>query len=189
MLRAGSAMVNVSIARRYARALLEAAGPAADQVLAQVETFVALLEGSPELRDVVDNPAYTRAQKMKVVEALVQLNGGTNPQLVNALKLMVDRGRLAFLPDIARLYRDLVDAKLGRVRGRITSAVALQPDALGRLSAALKVITQKDILLESKVDPKILGGVTAQVGSTVYDGSLRSQLDDLGRGLKSGGAV
>jgi F-type H+-transporting ATPase subunit delta len=179
-------MVNVSIARRYARALLEAAGPAADQVLAQVDGFVALLASSPELADVVDNPAYTRAQKMKVVEALVQANGATNPQLVNALKLLVDRSRLNFLPDIARLYRDLVDVKLGRVRGRITSAVPLAPDALAKLSAALKVINSKDILLESKVDPKILGGVMAQVGSTVFDGSLRTQLDELGRGLKSG---
>ena len=182
-------MVNVSIARRYARALLEAAGADADQVLNQVESFVALLESSPELKDVVDNPAYTRAQKMKVVEALVQANGATNAQLINALKLMVDRGRLAFLPDIARLYRDLVDVKVGRVRGRITSAVPLAPDALAKLSAALKVITQKEILLDSKVDPRILGGVTAQVGSTVFDGSIRSQLDALGRSLKSGDAV
>lgn len=180
-------MVNVSIARRYARALLEAAGAAADQVLSQLEGFVALLEGSPELDDVVNNPAYTRAQKMKVVEALVQLGGATNPQLVNALKLLVDRGRLSFLPDIARLYRDMVDAKLGRVRGRIVSAVALSPDALQKLSVALKAITQKDILLESRVDPKILGGVTAQVGAKMFDGSLRSQLEELGRSLKSGG--
>jgi F-type H+-transporting ATPase subunit delta len=179
-------MVNVSIARRYARALLEAAGPAADQVLTQLEGFVALLEGSAELADVVNNPAYTRAQKMKVVEALVQLTGGTNPQLVNALKLLVDRARLGFLPDITRVYRDLVDLKLGRVRGRITTAVPLPPDALTRLSAALKTIFQRDILLDSKVEPKILGGVTAQVGSTMFDGSLRSQLDELGRGLKSG---
>jgi F-type H+-transporting ATPase subunit delta len=182
-------MVNVSIARRYARALLEAAGASADTVLNQLESFVALLQSSPELTDVVNNPAYTRAQKMKVVEALVGLNGGTNLQLVNALKLLVDRSRLSSLPDIARVYRDLVDAKLGRMRGRITSAVPLAPDALTRLSAALKSITQRDILIDSKVDPKILGGVTAQVGSTVYDGSLRTQLDELGRNLKTGGQV
>lgn len=180
-------MVNVSIARRYARALLDAAGAGADQVLSQLEGFVALLESNPELADVVNNPAYTRSQKMKVVEALVQVSAGTNPQLSNALKLLVDRGRLSFLPDIARLYRDLVDAKLGRVRGRIVSAVPLAPDALQKLSAALKTIVQKDILLESKVDPRILGGVTAQVGAKMFDGSLRTQLDTLGRALKSGG--
>jgi F-type H+-transporting ATPase subunit delta len=182
-------MVNVSIARRYARALLEASGDSADTVLGQLDSFVALLESSPELKDVVDNPAYTRAQKMKVVEALVGLNGGTNASLVNALKLLVDRSRLTFLPDIARVYRDLVDAKMGRVRGRITSAVPLAPDALSRLSAALKTITSRDILLESKVDPKILGGITAQVGSKMFDGSIRTQLDELGRTLKAGGKV
>lgn len=179
-------MVNVSIARRYARALLGAAGSAADQVLGQLEAFVAVLEGSPELEDVVENPAYTRSQKMKVVEALLGMNGTANLQLANALRLMVDRGRLSSLPDVARLYRDLVDQKLGRVRGTITSAVTLSPEVLARLSEKLKAITQREILLQAKVDPRVLGGVTAQVGSVVYDGSLRSQLDAMERGLASG---
>ena len=178
-------MVNVSIARRYARALLEAAGAQADQVLTQLESFVGILTSSSDLADVVANPAYTRAQKAQVVEALVKVTGVTNVQLNNALKLLVDRGRLSSLPDIARLYRDLVDVKLGRVRSKVTSAVALSPDVLAKLSAALKAITQKDIVLEAKVDPGILAGVTAQVGSTFYDGSLRTQLDALGRGLGS----
>ena len=178
-------MVNVSIARRYARALLSAADTQADAVLKQLEGFVALLSSSTELTDVVENPAYTRAQKMAVVEALVTATGGTHPQLSNLLRLLTDRARIQHLADIARLYRDLVDQKLGRVRGKVTSAAPLPADQLLKLSQALKALTQREVLIEAKVDQKLLGGVTAQVGSTLFDGSLRSQLDELGRSLSA----
>jgi len=175
-------MVNVSIARRYARALLEASGAAADQVLAELQQFALTLEGSSELFDVISNPAYSRSQRQAVLEALLAAQP-LNVALANTLRLLNDRSRLSHVSDIVRVYRDLVDARLGRVRGKVTSAKALDAGQLQALGASLRKLTQREVLLEAKVDPRLLGGLTAQVGSVVYDGSLRNQLELLARGL------
>lgn len=179
-------MVNVSIARRYARALLDVAAEAqrTDAVAEQLSSFVSALDNSRELEDVLLNPAYTRAQRTQVVEALMQLMGPFEPVLANTLRLLVDRARLTYLPDIARVYRDMADARAGRARGMVTSAAPLAPDALEDLRKNLQQITQRNVVLETRVDPNLLGGVSAQVGSVLYDGSVRTQLEHMRRELK-----
>lgn len=179
-------MVNVSIARRYARALLDVATEVgrADAVSEQLSTFSGALAQNRELADVLFNPAYTREQRTGVVEALLKALGPVEPVLGNTLRLLVDRSRLVYLPDIARLYRDMADAQAGRVRGHVTSAVPLPPDTLQNLAGNLKQLTQRNVVLEARVDPGVLGGVAAQVGSTLYDGTLRTQLEQLRRELK-----
>ncbi|TSC27540.1 ATP synthase F1 subunit delta [Corallococcus sp. Z5C101001] len=180
-------MVNVSIARRYARAILDVAaeGNRTDVVAEQLNAFADVVGKSPELSDVLLNPAYSRAQRSRVVEAVLQsLPVTAEPALANALRLLVDRNRLGYLPDIARLYRDMADARAGRVRGQVTSAVPLTPDAVTRLQQSLQQLTQRNVVLETRVDPALLGGVSAQVGGTLYDGTLRTQLEEMRRQLK-----
>jgi F-type H+-transporting ATPase subunit delta len=179
-------MVNVSIARRYARALLDVASEAGvvDKVLAQLETLSDALNESEELRDLATNPAYSRDQRRAVMEGLLKARGGIEPVLSNALALLNDRNRLGSLPDIARLYRDRADALAGRVRGKLTSAVPLSTELVAKLEQTFERLTQRNVLLDTKVDPKVLGGVRAQVGSLVYDGSLRTHLDEMRRALK-----
>lgn len=178
-------MVNVSIARRYARALLEASGASADDVLKQLEVFVGALQSSKELADVVNNPVYTVSQRRAVMDQLVLSAGDVNPSLQGALKLLTERGRLGALPDIARVYRDLVDVRMGRVRGKITSARKLDAATVKALEGALEKVTQKNVVLETREDPSLIGGATATVGSQTFDGSLRAQLDDLRKRLRS----
>jgi F-type H+-transporting ATPase subunit delta len=179
-------MVNVSVARRYARALL-AASPSsgvvgiADQVTALAE----LMESNPPLADVIRNPAYTRGQRHGVVDALIQLLKPEGQLLPNFLRLLVDRHRLAILPDIARLFRDMADEKAGRLRGTVVSAVPLEPQSIRQLESTLSHLVQKQVVLETRVDREVLGGVSTQVGSVVFDGTLRTQLDDLRRALQS----
>ena len=176
-------MVNVSIARRYARALLEASGAAADQVLAELQGFVLTLESSAELNDVFSNPAYARAQRQAVLEGLLTAKP-LNVALANTLRLLNDRNRISNAGDIARVYRDLVDVRMGRVRGKVTSATPLDAAQLKAVEESLQKLTQRDVLLEATVDKRLLGGMTAQVGSLVYDGSLRNQLEQLARDLR-----
>ncbi len=176
-------MVNVSIARRYARALLEVVGAHSDKVLEQLTGLGQLLSDNKDLADVLANPAFTRAQRTQVFEAvLAQLE--LDPTLQNFLRLLLERDRIAYLPDITRLFREQADLRAGRVRGKVTSAVALPPEALKHIESSLERITQRNVVLEAKVDPKILGGAMAQVGSVLYDGSLKSQLEDLRRTLQ-----
>ena len=181
-------MINVSVARRYARALISVAGDSGgiDTVLEPLDAFARALESEPELTDLLVNPAYSRLQRAAVVEAMLKHLGAKEPAFVNLIKLLCDRGRLVHLPQIARLYRDLADERAGRVRGKVTTAVELSKESLAKLGKTLEKATQRSVVLETRVDPTILGGASAQVGSMVYDGTLRTQLEDLRRQLKRG---
>jgi len=186
VLQAPSAMVNVSIARRYARALLEASPSGAVLGVAdQLSALADLMESNPPLADVIRNPAYTRGQRHGVVDSLIQLLKPEAPLLPNFLRVLVDRNRLGILPDVARLFRDMADEKAGRVRGMVVSAVPLEPQSIRQLESTLSRVVQKQVVLETRVDHEVLGGVSTQVGSVVFDGTLRTQLDDLKRALQS----
>ena len=186
VLQAPSAMVNVSVARRYARALLEASEAGALVATAdQLSAIAGLVATNDALGDVIRNPAYSRAQRHGVVDGLVQLLKPESPVLPNFLRLLVDRHRLASLPDIARLFRDMADEKAGRVRGTVVSAVPLDPQSIRQLESTLSQVVQKKVVLDTRVDRGVLGGVSTQVGSIVFDGTLRTQLDDLKRALQS----
>ena len=176
---------NVSIARRYARALIDVASSsnALDAVGTELSALAGALQQSRELNDVMVNPAYPVADRLGVVEKLVstfKLSGAT----ANLLKLLVERNRMAFLPDIQRLYADLADARSGRVRATVTSAVPLDPATLSALESSLAKVAAKSVLLESKVDASLIGGVTATVGSLMLDGSVKTQLEQLRRELR-----
>lgn len=181
-------MANVSIARRYARALLDLSTEAGnlDRTAQQLDTLAKTIQASPELSDVLQNPAYTRGEKTQVAEAIMKALGPMELPLANMVRLLVDRQRLSYLSDIARIFRDLADARSGRIRGRVTTAVPLTPEAKQEMERSLRQVTQRNVVLETRVDPSLLGGVSAQVGSVVYDGSLRSQLEELRRTLRQG---
>lgn len=175
-------MQNVSVSRRYARALLDASGAKSDELLAQVEELVRFLGEHPDVATAVGSPALTKPVRMKAVEAVAKV-AGFLPQLTNLLKLLTDRNRIGILPTMARIYRELVDARLGRVRGKVTSAVKLGDAQVSSIRASLETLTRKSVLLETKVDASLIGGVVTQVGSHTYDGSLKTQLRDLGQQL------
>ncbi len=178
-------MVNVSVARRYARALLEAGGGKdTDRVSAQLAALSTLVATRQELHAFLEDPTYTRAQQHAVLEVLIaELPVDAEP-LPRFLRLLVDRRRLGSLPDITRQFRDLADEQAGRIRGRVVSATPLSAETLQQLQKALESITHSRVLLETAVDPSVLGGVSAQVGSVLYDGTLRTGLDEMRRALK-----
>jgi F-type H+-transporting ATPase subunit delta len=178
-------MIVGSIARRYARALFELAVEQ-DKVQAWADTLSALRQAvaaSDELRDVLENPVYTKDQRRAIGAKLVAALR-LDPEPANLLYLLGDRNRLSHLEAIVDTFGRLADAKLGRVRARLTSAVALEPGATERIAAKLSHATNAQVLLDSDVDPELLGGVVAQVGAFTYDGSLRTQLEALRQALK-----
>lgn len=171
-------MQNVSVSRRYARALLEAAGPDVDAVASQLEALMALFGAHADIRAAVGSPTFTRVQRLAAVDVLARI-AGLHLQLANLLRLLVDRNRFDQLPVLARCFADMVDARLGRVRGKVVSATQLSDAQRTALRGAVQAITGKDVLLEASVDAQLIGGVVAQVGSRTYDGSLRTQLRQL----------
>lgn len=178
-------MIPGSIARRYAKALFSLAvekgriEPWSDSLLALGQA----IEGSAELRDVLQNPAYPRETRAAVMARLTEpLRLDAEPAAL--LQLLGERNRLGGLTAIVAAFRELADVELGRVRARVTSAVPLDDAAVNAIAEKLSAATQKKVLVERAVDPAILGGVVAQVGSVVYDGSIRTQLEDLRSTLK-----
>jgi F-type H+-transporting ATPase subunit delta len=100
--------------------------------------------------------------------------------VANFIRILADRNRLPILEDIIAEYQRLMDKRLGIVRARVTSAQTLDPAQLRELALKFEKITGKRIRMEVATDPSLIGGVLAQVGSTIYDGSVLQQL----RGVK-----
>lgn len=178
-------MIMGSIARRYAKALFGLAVEAG-RVEAWATSLLALqqvIDGSPDLQDVLSNPVYSKEQRRAIVERLgAALSLDQDPR--NLLFLLGDRNRLAYLSAIVTTFRDFADEHLGRVRAKVVSAVKLDDAAAQAIADKLTQATKAQVLLDRAVDPALLGGVVAQVGSLVYDGSVRTQLEDLRQQLK-----
>jgi F-type H+-transporting ATPase subunit delta len=178
-------MIMGSIGRRYAKALFGLAVEM-DRVEAWAKSLESLreaVETSPDLRDVLSNPMYTKEQRRAIVEKLAAaLSLAAEP--ANLLFLLGDRNRLAYLGAVVETFRALADAHLGRLRATVVSAVKLDEAAVQAIADELSRKHGAKVLVERAVDPALLGGVIAQVGSMVYDGSVRTQLEDLRKQLK-----
>lgn len=178
-------MIVGSIARRYAKALF---GLALEQgrVEAWSDALVTLqgaIDGSPDLQDVLENPVYSKEQRRAVVGQLAHaLRLDADP--TSLLALLADRNRLGYLSAIVQTFRELTDAQLGRVRAKVTSAAPLDDASVAAMALRLAAAANARVIVERQVNPALLGGVVAQVGSLVFDGSVRSQLEDLRRQLK-----
>jgi len=178
-------MIVSSIARRYAKALFSLAVES-KRVEPWAESLEALREAvatSPDLRDVLSNPVYSKEQRRAIVEKLAAALE-LDPEPANLLFLLGDRNRLAYLAAVVDTFRELADRHLGRLRAKVTSAVKLDDGAAQAIADELSRKHGAQILLDRAVDPAILGGVVAQVGSLVYDGSVRTQLEELRKQLK-----
>jgi len=170
------------VARRYASALIGAAGDRIDRAAQDLDRFTAAFEDSFDLRNVLSNPIFTQTERKKALEAT-----GTKLEISEIvrrfLEILGDKGRMGDLPAIARTVRRLADERAGRLRARVETATPLAPDAVDNLRRALEKRTGKKIELDISVDPSLLGGVRARIGSQVFDGTIRSQLDQLQESL------
>jgi F-type H+-transporting ATPase subunit delta len=178
-------MIIGSIARRYAKALFGLAVES-KRVEPWAQTLEALREAvlaSPDLRDVLSNPMYSKEQRRAIVEKLAAALE-LDPEPANLLFLLGDRNRLAYLEAVVDTFRELADRHLGRIRAKVISAVELDEPSAQAIADELSRKHGAQILLDRAIDPAILGGVVAQVGSLVYDGSVRTQLEDLRKQLK-----
>ncbi|MHB8417358.1 MAG: ATP synthase F1 subunit delta [Myxococcales bacterium] len=180
--------MNASISRRYARALLEVAaslgGGEADAVAAQLAALAQAVDVSADLRNLLFNPAFDRPQRHQAIGALAgALSLG--PTVACFAKLLVDKDRFRLLAEIAASYHELADELAGRARASVTTAAPLPPDVARDMERALSGAVSRQVTIEARVQPALLGGAVAQVGSLLFDGSVRSQLESLRRALKT----
>jgi F-type H+-transporting ATPase subunit delta len=173
-------MVTGSLARRYARAVLEigTAHGNLDKIGADLRALAAAMHDSAELITVLTNPAIRRADRRRVIDGLLQ-RIGADPHTRNLVYLLLDGERLGSLEAISREVNAMIEAKAGRMLAEVTSARPLDAAQLSQITAALEKVSGKKVAVTKREDPSLLGGVVAKLGDTVYDGSLRTQLRTL----------
>lgn len=183
-------MIPGSLARRYARALLQLADtPIQREVfgrdLAAFNRSASAKEGptTPSLVHVLASGAYLVPERRAVLQRVLE-RMALDPIVSKFLLFVFERGRIEGVPQIAQQYAEMADAIGGRVHAKLTSARPMAADAVAKIKAALERATGKTILLETAVDPELIGGVVTQVGSVVYDGSLKTQLGNLRNALR-----
>ena len=173
-------MISVA-ANRYAQALAEvvfAPGSSLDgrDVLDQIRRFEDLLISSSDLRHVMMSPAVPASKKRAVIG---QFAGelGLAAKVRNFLYVIIDHRRIEQLPAVREAFELAIDERMGVVRADVTSARELDASERSSLEAELSKITQKRMRMQFAVDGSLIGGVVARIGSTLYDGSVRGQLD------------
>ena len=172
-----------ALAFRYARSLADVAtkpGSAVDveALKAQLTAFANLVAESPDLKIALESPAIQPAKKRAVAAQLAKQLGATD--LVRRfLCVLIDHRRTALLGDIREAFEAVADERMGIARAEVTSARPLSEPQQKQVLAGLTRLTGKETRAEFKVEESLIGGVVARIGSTVYDGSVRGQLDAL----------
>jgi F-type H+-transporting ATPase subunit delta len=164
-------------AARYAKALFAIAREArtAEAFVRELEQFAAELRGNRELEVVLLRPWIKPAERQAVAVDVAK-RAGCSPMVQKTIGLVAARGRMDHLPELVEAFRALVDADAGRVRASVRAAVAFTEDEKKLLAARLGQALGKQVIIKESVDPSLLGGFIAQVGSLVLDGSLDGQL-------------
>ena len=177
-----------AIASRYARALVDVVlEKKIDPTTAiqQVRDMVATVEGSRELRMVWESPAVPAESKRAVLDSVAGQSQMLRP-IRNFFAVLIDHGRIPMMAQIARQFETELNTQLGFVEADVTSSRQLSADEKQGLESQVERMTGKKVRAKYDTNPELLGGAVVRVGSTIYDGSVRGQLQKLKEGLIAG---
>jgi F-type H+-transporting ATPase subunit delta len=172
-------------AARYAAALFDLAQEtnAADAVKTDLERFDALVQQTPDLDRLVRSPVFSSDDQLKALAPILE-RAGIGGLAAQFIKLSAANRRLFAIRDMVRAYRDLVARHKGEATANVTVAEQLKPEHLAALRDALKAVSGKDVDLDVKVDPAIIGGLVVKLGSRMVDASLRTKLNAIKHAMK-----
>jgi F-type H+-transporting ATPase subunit delta len=169
-----------AVARRYAKALIDLA--TRDNTIAEMgeelQQHLELLQSNVQLQTLLRNPGLAVEVKTNVLTAILEHTQPT-PLLHNFLLLLLKNDRLQHLDAICDHYERMANEKLRQVKAQVTTATALDERQAQAVEQKIAAMTQKDVLMEKRVDPSILGGLVVRINHVVLDGSLRGQLNRL----------
>jgi F-type H+-transporting ATPase subunit delta len=183
---AGEDPITSGMAGRYANALFELAleNKATDAVKNDLDRFDALITESADLNRLVRSPVYGADEQLKALSAILD-KAGIKGLAANFLRVITTNRRLFAVRDMVRVYRALVARHKGEVTAQVTVADKLSDNNLDALKSALKSVAGgKDIDLDVKVDPAIIGGLIVKLGSRMIDSSLRTKLNAIKFAMK-----
>ena len=176
-----------AVANRYARALVDVVmGPGShlkpEDAVAQLRAVEALIAESSDLRQALLTPAIQNSRKRAVLAKLLDREGAS-PLIRNFAFVLVDHRRIGIISEIREAFDRQVDERLGFAQAEVISAAALDQRLSNNLQSELSELTGKRMRLRFRIDPDLIGGVVARIGSTVYDGSVRGELRLLAKKL------
>jgi F-type H+-transporting ATPase subunit delta len=173
------------MAGRYATALFDLAAEtnAIDAVKADLERFDALTAGSPDLTRLVRSPVFSAEEQGQALGAVLD-RAGIGGLAAKFLKLVTANRRLFAARDMIRAFRELVAQHKGEATAEVTVAEKLKDEHVDALRAALKAVSGKDVDLDIKIDPAIIGGLVVKLGSRMVDTSLRTKLNAIKHAMK-----
>jgi len=176
-----------SVASTYARAFADVVFSAhldAARAVGGLRSITALFTESVELRRVWENPAVPADQKRNLLDAIVQGEGIDKP-VRNLIAVLIDHRRLPFLPRIVEQLEKELDARMGFAEAQISSARELGDGEKRALESQIEKVTGKKVRARYGLDGSLLGGAVVRVGSTIYDGSGRGQLERIKEAISS----
>jgi len=179
-------MIEGSLSRRYTKALFQLAREAdqEEKIGQEVEQFYGAYSGS-ELHRVLTNPAFSTEARKKILIQITQ-SQQLSPLTVHFLSLLLDRDRLPHLAGIVSRYRRLLNEAKGRIEAKLVSASALEPASVEQLRERLGGLSGKEVILHEEIEPDLLGGLLIELAGTVYDGTIRTQLEKMKQRIARG---
>ena len=177
-------MSSQTIARRYATALADVIIEQGEEaeVRAELAEWERMLSANPALLEIFSNPTVGYDQKQKVLNELISRTK-VRSTTANFLRVLLKNQRLADLPQVTVRLSQILDERSGMISADVISAQPLSAAATATLAEKLRDITGKKVNLNFSTDESLLGGIVTRIGSTVYDGSVRNQLERLGQEL------
>ena len=165
-------------AKRYARALFDVCERegALDRVERDVSEFMALLDGHAALRKCLLSPVVPPATKRAVVAAVAERSGDLAAITVRLLAMLAERNRLALLPELLQVYREQLMAHRGQLRAQLVTTDPLPDERTLDIARRIESATGRDVTVESRINPSLIGGAVVRIGSTVWDGSIARHL-------------
>jgi F-type H+-transporting ATPase subunit delta len=176
-----------SVASTYARAFADVVLSARldpNRAIGGLRRIAGLLNESSELRRVWENPAVPAEQKHRLLDAITQREG-IERHVRNLIAVLIDHRRVQFLDRITQQLEKELDARLGFAEAQITSARDLDDGEKRSLEAQIQKMTGKQVRAKFGLDASLLGGAIVRVGSTIYDGSVKGQLQKIKEAISS----
>jgi F-type H+-transporting ATPase subunit delta len=169
-----------NISKRYARAFFDIAGEEQklEQYYNELHQFSSVIAQNKDLGGFLANPIFEQEIKKKVLEKIIG-KLSLSPMTINFLKLLIDKKRIDILPDIETCYRQLMDETLQKVRVTVKTAFPLSGEMQSYITSSLKKMTGRTVDVTVENDKNLLGGIVIGVGDTLYDGSIKNQLNNM----------
>ena len=166
-----------TIAKRYANALVQLAEEKkiVDKTRADLAAFTSAVDSQPDLEKLFASPVFTPENKIAVIQELAG-KLGMQPTTRRFVEHLAETGRIRYVKDVYEAFLEILAERTNRAMAKLTTASAISPADLAGIKKKLEALTGKQVDIDAQVDAALIGGAKAQIGSTIYDGSIKNQL-------------